>query len=266
MAHYAQYFKRVVGDVESGAFFELPQSEGAGFATPEFHTTSARHGTPARIKAGDTIWLFAQLSSDWGKLPVSLDAKIVVRDVEDLVATDPASKAAWKYHADKERSRWFSLFDAKRSIPKLRVTRKNRSTQSILGDPPKHLGQRIRFLQEIADPDPLYALEAEITGQRESFISYRLQDGMEPAFHHAARLMHQGQVVWWDRWRLPRRLVERRNNVSSDALSAAIFGMIKDERPLVWGIETAGYKDPKSYGAAERRAAEALGLYRPVPV
>lgn len=78
MRHFVHYIKRKLVDagknIDSGVLlYAEHQPEDQGFETPAYHSVPLNSGVASRVDTGDTIWLFSQLSSPWGKLPPSLD-------------------------------------------------------------------------------------------------------------------------------------------------------------------------------------------------
>jgi len=270
MAHYIHYHARHVRvkpakDVPQDPWYATYQTQDAGFRKPEYHITRRRSAPASLIGNGDCIWLFSQIKSRWGDLPISLDAKIVVCQREDLRRSPEKSAAIYRYNACTG-SKWFTLFDATGVLPSLWTVTQGGKVSRLLSKADQHPGNAMRSLRKLVDAEPLVLLEKCLEDRIDNFISYRLTDGTQAAFSHCRHLMSQGQSVWWDRWSLPRRLVERREDISTPALDQAIFSMIGKIRPIVWGIETKDYGVPECYGARERRFAEELGLYRSVPV
>ena len=120
-------------------------------------------------------------------------------------------------------------------------------------------------IRQLSDAGPLHDLEIRIDNAQTHFISYRHKDGIVPAFEKCSELVEAGHAVWWDRWSLPRRLAERREDVSERALDRRIRQQLLDA-DVVWGIETKHYEERKSYAAKEKRLALKNGTYRPVSV
>lgn len=268
--HFAHYLpRRVVSYSAKAQQFLMAQAQepGDGFDRPQYHVTRQRTGPATRIQPGDTIWLFSTLSSPWGTLPPSLDAQIIVERREEL------PDGTLKFHA-AEGSQWFLLANATDCIKQL-TTKNTRGEVSPLLPPSEaeiKLGNYLQSARLLVDVAPLAAYSTYVLNGKYSFISYRLKDGMKGAFEHADRLLRTPQtgqkhpeVLFWDRYCLPRRLVERREVVSSTHLDELLFGKIRAQQcDVVWGVETPGYLEESSYGAAERRVAKEAGKYQPV--
>lgn len=269
MAHFIHYHKRVVSTPkrppkDDPLWYTVEQSPDAGFDAPRFHTTRAATGPSARIKKDDTIWLMSRLtSSKNGDCPISLDAIIQVARVEDL-REDNASDVSFRYWA-KPSSRWMPYFPAADTMNYLRsVTKDRRVAEKPLaeGDGPE-AAKQLYQIREVADPQALFALEKRVDDAPLHFISYRLMDGTWHAFNKVRDLCDKNVALWWDRWSLPRRMVERREFLDDKRLTDQMSVSIS-QASVVWGIETYMYHEAGSYAQRERRQAMKEGKYRPV--
>jgi hypothetical protein len=126
------------------------------------------------------------------------------------------------------------------------------------------VGQALRSIREIDDPDPLLQLESDIEAQLLEFVSYRLIDGTECAFHQVAKRIGAGAAVFWDRWSLPRRLAERREFLNNATLGKHITHQIR-AADVVHGIASGRYAELGSYSEKERALAAELGKLRLIP-
>ena len=126
------------------------------------------------------------------------------------------------------------------------------------------IGQQLQSMRRLASQDLLVTHTTQASRKPLHFISYRIIDGTSCAFMKTSDLVQCGEVVFWDRWCLPRRLAERREVVSHAALDRYLMEKLKHS-DVVWGIESPKYAELKSYSAKEQQAAIAQGSYRKVP-
>jgi hypothetical protein len=238
---------------KSSPWFSKNQPEDQGFDSPFFHTTRKTTGPSARVKPGDTIWIFSQLHSPWGKLFPALDAKIVVAD---KIRKDDRIE----YIANKS-SKWFPLLDATSTLKDLK-------TKPIKGDPCPLLhenlsvGFSLRSIREIFENTSLLELEHTINNSGFYFISYRIADGTKSAFDLCERISKENTPIFWDRWSLPRRLSERRELVSNSALDEFLQSIIKNRKCLrVYGVDSPKYGDQGSYSQKEKELAIEYGKF-----
>ncbi len=258
MTHWAQYIKRIICDPSKQSGEDLPYVEkqplDQGFESPIYHTVPTGRGVGSRVKVGDTIWLFSQLKSPWGRLPPSLDAKIEVINRSMI-----ENGKRYRFEAG-EGSKWFPLFDCTAIIKDMKqqsATPVSDESKSLLLHDKTVLGQALRFMRAIEDPTPLIPHAEPV-----DFISYRMIDGTQLAFKLAQHLLSKGRWVFWDRWSLPRRLAERREDVSPDALNSTIKRHIEASR-VVWGVESPQYAKPNSYSFYEKTLATRYRAYPP---
>lgn len=263
MQHFVHYLQRRVAIVnyanKNDPWFAENQPEHQGFDMPSFHATRASNGPAARVKQGDVIWLFSQLRSPWGALPVSLDAKFVVNEVSDC-RSDPDTDVAFRFAAG-QGSAWFPLFDCSSCLEELQSIDARSKSRPLVKDTGAHPGLYLRRMRQILDPAPLLALESSIRATDMHFISYRLADGTADAFDLCDRLVTDRKSVWWDRWSLPRRMAERREFMNDADLDAKVFADIANS-DTVWGVESASYGEEGSYSLLEQQKAKQLGKYR----
>lgn len=238
-------------------WYATPQRLGAGFDKPVFHLTRRKTGAVEDIKEGDTIWLISELKSPWGKLPPSLDAKIVVQKV------CPYLDEWKKFIADPISSQWFPLTDCLDILRKLESETRMREKQVLIPHT-KEAGQQIGiFLQSIRklhSANELLKWAENIQKKPFHFISYRIKDGTQCAFEKTKQLTGANEVVFWDRWSLPRRLAERREKTSGKALNQRLLEILRKSN-VVWGIESELYAKKGSYSEKECRIANELGVY-----
>lgn len=260
MAHYAHYLRREVIEVPYedalDPWFADNQPDDQGFDAPVYHMTRSTTGPATRVAAGDTIWLFSQLFTPWGKFPPALDAKITVRSVRNRSEAGGPLTPGFRYEADKD-SLWFPLRDATTCIQQLCTKSAAGLVRPVLSHPKQPVGQALQRLRELANADLVgeWALGVEATPFE--FISYRLIDGTRRACATALQFVNEGRAIFWDRWSLPRRLAERREFLNDDALNAYISSAIT-RCHTVWGICSPKYAAPGSYSARERREAKRL--------
>lgn len=279
MAHYAHYVKRApVGPlavtgaerekaVQTGRgsetfrpWYGLQQADDQGFERPAFHVTKSTFGPAARITVGDTIWLFAQLRTVWHeKFPPALDAKIVVVEVHDLREKREPDEPAFCYRAGPG-SEWFPLFDARSALRALATVDARGVPQCLLSRSNQPVGQALRAIRQLADVAPLLDLERTIRRRGFDFVSYRLIDGTRMAAARSLAIVQDGCALWWDRWSLPRRLVERREGLQDAALDAQIRRRIKDPQcNRVWVVRSSRYAEEGSYSRQEMELASSTG-------
>lgn len=257
--HFIHYIKRKVyirKPASGKEWFATPQKLGAGFESPVYHITRSKKGVVENIREGDTIWLISELKTPWGKLPPALDAKIVVREV------CPFRNGQRKFIADTALSQWFPLANCMDILSKLETETKTNEIHSLISDSVtnKQIGIFLQSIRKLHSANELVNWAEQIHKKPFHFISYRIKDGTECAFNKAKELMEANEVVFWDRWSLPRRLAERREKTSGIALNNRLLKKI-DEADIVWGIESKLYSAKGSYSQKEYLKAYKLGKY-----
>jgi hypothetical protein len=213
MAHFAYYIKRKIvmltevcaaskrcsdsgGGYSDQPYYAEDQPTDQGFDKPSYHSAPRSPGAVSRAKAGDTIWLFAQVESPWGKLWPSLDAKVIVSQVEFLGAGEAPR---YRFAAAPE-SKWLPLFDARELLTRLLARNQFGAERPLLARDRESVGQALRFHREVANPDAIQNHCEYALSKKHNFISYRMIDGTEAAFECAKGLLESGRSVWWDRW------------------------------------------------------------------
>jgi hypothetical protein len=244
---------KTIDEVNDKSFFAEDQNSKDGFEHPMYHITRRQSGPVTKIEKGSVIWLFSILRSPWGTLPPSLDAKIIVERKEDL------SDGRTKFHAGKN-SRWFPLYDATSIIHKLKTIDNNGNEKKLWHENQKPLGLYLQSIRQLSGNHELTDWSNKISHSEFDFISYRIKDGTIYAFQKARSLMLDGKIVFWDRFSLPRRLVERREIVDNNALDDFLLEKIRS-CTCFWGIETPGYFEPKRYSQKEAELAKQLKKY-----
>jgi len=102
------------------------------------------------------------------------------------------------------------------------------------------VGHYLQRMRKLESADPLIAWEKDVMSRPLNFVSYRICDGTEKAFHMTCKLLHREEAVFWDRGCLPRRLAERRERVDDHALDNHLMApFAKFKR--VWGVESPQY-------------------------
>lgn len=262
MSHFAHYIKRTVtlphDQTPSSPAYAVHQSPDEGFINPIYHSIAINSGVAPRIKQGDTIWLFSQLSSPWGKIPPSLDGKIEVAKIDK-----DSIPGRYRFDAGIE-SRWYPIYDASTLVGRISTTNAAQKIQPLISTNQPTVGQALRFPREIFNPRCLIDHATAIEQMALDFISYRIQDGTEQAFGLARRLIQNGRSVFWDRWSLPRRLSERHQKVDAAALDEHIMEIIRGSR-VVWGVSSELYGLSGSYSQLEKQFSEQLGKFREYP-
>jgi hypothetical protein len=275
--HYAHYVRRRVRLTAPSrtdcteAFYRELQSDLEGLHRPRFHTTRSLTGPAARIRSGDTIWLFSKLTSPWGDLPPSLDARIDVGEEPYRVLDSPGNigetngKQQQRLRfAAADTSRWFPLADASLVLSALQTCDANGRVMPLIARASKSVGQALQSVRQLHTAAPLLDWDARMRGTRHDFVSYRLKDGTAAAFVQVCALLQQGRAVFWDRWSLPRRIAERREWLNAAAVEAYLEAQINEAR-VVWGITSKAYGAPCSYSRTEKALAELQGKLVLVP-
>lgn len=258
---YIHYVKRKIQtrypkDPGSPWFAELHDYD-FGFDTPAYHVTRANNWPIDEIEKNDVIWLISELSSPWGKLPVCLDGRIVVKSMEKIELDDGKEKQ--RFSAGKG-SEWFPLRNTLENIKKIEITKKDKSVYPPMQKDNAIAGQEFQSIKMINNPELLHEIREELIRSPYDFISYRVADGTKPAFSHAKGLLENGTSVFWDRWSLPRRLAERRELVSDLALDSFLLNKMSNAENI-WGIESKKYSEQGSYSKKEKMVALELKKY-----
>lgn len=261
---YIHYVKRHIVtkyplDIANPWYSEL-QTYDNGFNKPAFHITRSLTWPVSEIRRGDYIWLISQLSSPWGMLPPSMDAKIVIEDI--LVESTGNKKGKIRFIAGSQ-SKWLPLYNASKMLIGLYSILKNGVKKVLVKSQEDKVGQAFQGIKKIGDPSYMEEYASNIDIQPLHFLSYRVADGTRMAFEKARSLMDEGHAVFWDRWSLPRRLAERREIVADRVLDEVINKKII-ESTVVWGIESPRYNEINSYSAKEKELASTLCKYRPL--
>lgn len=259
--HFIHYLTREVKSRfpkdPNDKFYAQVQGLKDGFERPMYHITRAKTGPATRVKAGDIIWLFSVLKSPWGLLPPSLDAKFVVQKIEHL------DDGRIKFHANK-KSRWFSLANASSIINNLKTFDTKGNEQKLQHNEEKPLGLQLESMRQLSNGNDLIIWSDSILKQDYHFISYRIIDGTKSAFKKVQSLLlnEEANVVFWDRFSLPRRLAERREIVDDESLDKYLMKNLRSRSCIrVWGIESPKYSAPKSYSLKEALTAKKLDKY-----
>jgi hypothetical protein len=248
VADFAHYLRRDVVQVNyqdpRDPWFSENQPDDQGFTSPAFHVTQRSSGAAARVCVGDTIWLFAQLFSPWGKLPPALDAKIEVAGIEERVGGK-----GYRYDAGRG-SMWFPLFDASSCLLKLKTKTAKGDLSDLLSTSNQPIGQALQSMRELSNGNVLEQFASNLASIEFCFVSYRLVDGTRRAFEKLQELVARKNAVFWDRWSLPRRLAERREFLQDAALDRYISRQIS-KASVVWGIDSPMYGEKGSYSKRE---------------
>jgi hypothetical protein len=259
-SHFAHYVKRVITEPDylspSDPYFAEHQPEDQGFTKPTYHAAPKNSGVAARVRKGDTIWLFSQLQSRWGPLPPALDAVIVVGSIQKPHDCVPQK---YRFSAD-ECSCWMPLYDASALLAKIWTINSTGKSSQLISGKLLTVGQALRFMRQIDDPSPLLLHKQQVEAIPADFVSYRLIDGTQDAFSLVAQLVRHQRTVWWDRWSLPRRIAERREFFNHHSLNQHIKDAICTSR-VVHGICTPKYSEQGSYSETERDIAVKLKKY-----
>jgi hypothetical protein len=221
------------------------------FAAPTHHITRSRFGPAARVSPGDTIWIVSQLRSPGGNLPPCIDARIEV-------AVVTCDRGGTRRFDAGPASRWFPIYSASPELRRLKTKDADGYETLLLPSPVTPVGRCLQSLRELANPEILQTLETEIDRIPFDFVSYRIADGTASAFGLVGELLADGRRIFWDRWSLPRRLAERREEVDGNALNDYLLNVLRDSG-TVWVVESPLYAELGSYSAVEYEFARSLG-------
>lgn len=250
--------RRLPATLETPWYAEAQEATG-GFDRPAYHVTRATGGAAARVKPGDTIWLVGQLYMGKRKLPPALDARIEVLSV-DSRRNEPGFR-----YAASPASRWFPLVDLRPVLLGLQSRDAMGNLSPLLADPDRPVGFSLRRMRQLVDDEPFRRWEEAMDSRDHHFISYRLKDGTAAAFETAHDLCRRNVPFFWDRWSMPRRLVERRELVEDAYLNRMIEQHIR-RAETVLGVESPLYFEAGCYATRERELAQSLHKYRSVNV
>lgn len=256
--HFIHYLSRKIylhypEDANDPWFAEFQNPED-GFDKPMYHTTKRQTGVFKEIQNGDTIWLISQLYSPWGVLSPALDAKIDVCEITKDKDGRTRFKAA-------ETSSWFPLADVSTIISKLQTVTGTGKRNLLVSHSAKPIGFYLQNIRKLYSADELINWANYLEKKELNFISYRIKDGTKKAFEQVKLLMSQQKVVFWDRWSLPRRLAERRENVCDSVFESYLENTIKESN-IVYGIETPLYGEKGTYSEKEKQIASLSAKYR----
>ena len=260
--HFIHYLPRRIvvrppGDVDDPWFAET-QGPADGFVRPMYHTTRRRSGPATAVVPGDAIWIISQVFSPWGVLPPAVDARIDVASIEER------ERGRRKFVAAGS-SAWFPMADATAILKRLHTRTADGRLSKLIRARTERVGYSLQSMRLLASGDLLEKWSRTLNQTQPNFISYRICDGTEAAFRTGRELLSKGEVVFWDRWCLPRRLAERRELVADRALDKYLMSHLRGSK-LVWGIESKAYLAKGSYATKERSTAIRIGNYRAVPV
>ena len=245
-------------NVKDELWFAEDQSLDDGFFYPMYHITRSKSGPSQDIKAGDIIWIISQLFSPWGHLPSALDAKV---DVQEVIIQPDGNR---KFIAAPS-SIWFPLADMAATLDELYTVPNIGKPTLLMSNKNKPVGIYLQSIRKIESATNLIKWSDWLQGQSFHFISYRIRDGTKCAFEYTQKLLKDKddkKVVFWDRWSLPRRLVERREIVDDKALNFSLESKIINPKcSTVYGIESKLYSEPTSYAQREATLAKQLGKY-----
>jgi hypothetical protein len=120
---------------------------------------------------------------------------------------------------------------------------------------PAHILQSMRELDTGLD---IEGWADEMLRKDTTFVSYRIADGTPSAFRACQQLMSEGRALFWDRWSLPRRVVESREWAESGPLDEYLFERLRLSSQVV-PIESPRYGEAGSYSARELQEATKRG-------
>ncbi len=157
----------------------------------------------------------------------------------------------------------FQRFISVQKLSRLQTVSKNDDKSTPCDTEVSNVGQAFQSMRKIYSTTEIEEFVREVENKPYHFISYRIVDGTKTAFQKANTLLNDGNIVFWDRWSLPRRLAERRELVADLALDKLLNKKISNST-IVWGIESPKYNETDSYSAREKVLAVSLGKYRAV--
>ena len=260
--HYVHYLRREINaqapTSDDFLWYAQEQSPEAGFQRPMYHITRSQSGPSTRIQSGDTIWLFSCLYTPWENFPPSLDAMLHLEAIHQL----PDGRTQF---IAGDNSRWFPLADAQTLLWQLQSVNAAGIVKPLIADKEQPVGRYMRRIRQLDSGVPLLSWSSQLQAMPFHFISYRIKDGTRYACRKAMQLIQEGKLVFWDRYCLPRRLVERREQVDDNALDQYLLDTLS-RASKVWGIETEAYFEANCYAQKEATKAKALGIYETVNV
>jgi hypothetical protein len=167
---------------------------------PSYHGTNRRQ-VYERVAKGDVIWLVGMLVGGAARLPPAIDARILV--AKKQVTSGP--KDRWRYwlDADPTGSRFFLWGDASALVAKA-------FTGTTTGAPWRDRPQALRVARWL-DADLSTQLDehsAALEARPTVFLSYAWREATPLAAVLTRELGARGVGVWWDRWSMPRSVVE----------------------------------------------------------
>ena len=233
-------------------WFDLVQSEDGGFAMPTAHITGSNGWPTKEVCRGDVIWLFACVVYRGRRLPIGLDARIVVGGVEQE-KRDGRRKFIFRAGPG---SSWVLLADWSSVLERAKILLSD-GRYCGLPLPNQTFGQSLQSLRKLSDQTAeifeTYLSSVNRPGNFD-FVSYRHKDGTDAAVALVLSILKKGRSVWWDRWSLPRRLAEGREALAEEALENEIFARLA-EASTVYGVVTERYDEEGAFTRLERDAA-----------
>ncbi|WP_237931666.1 hypothetical protein [Buttiauxella sp. S19-1] len=267
MNHFIHYIRRNIllqknDDIVAPPFYAARKKTPESIYYPTYHITRSTQGPASRIKPGDVIWIVAQLYSPWDscwqQLPPGLDMKLIVKSISQKVVND---RPLLRFRA-AEGSMWFPYKNAVEILIELQTLNQNNTEMRLWGNPEQQIGYYLQSIRQLKDGAKLQEWASNINLEPFDFISYRIKDGTFQAWLQVAKLIHEEKVVFWDRWTLPRRMVERREFIDDKILTDFLQQKIQQCRQVI-PIQTDLYGAPGSYSALEKAYAIGLGKLKP---
>jgi hypothetical protein len=255
--HYIHYLTRKIdgklSKVKANKFYALDQQLDEGFIRPKFHITRSRKGPATKIKVGDTIWIISLIKSPWGKTAPSLDAKIIVDNIQ------VTKKGYLKYIASKN-SEWYHLCDMSECLFDLQTIDSRNKSKLLIENTINSIGIYLQSIRQLKNYEKIIEWSKHINISEYHFISYRIKDGTKAAFQKAHELLNNEKIIFWDRYCLPRRLSERREFICDRLLDSYLIEKLK-KSVKVWGIESKLYAQNDSYSYKEFKLAKQLNKF-----
>jgi hypothetical protein len=271
--HILTYLKRRVAS-GSSAFSSVDDSVVEALTIPAGHGFGQDWLWERHQRGEDiVIWLISILRFGRSYMPPSLDARIQVSKVysrENISAPPYIQRLlrTYKYAfaADRRHSYYLPWRDASKLLLNLEFELSNSPSwhSNLLNKKwsvlPLHL-QTPRILTEYSSSNLQRFAEATRLSPI-AFISYRWREGTELAKETAMLLSELGVGVWWDRWSMPRSVVEGKTSINPKGIRKAIDMGCRNCKYGV-AIKTKSYASEKSpWTKAEYEILKHKNLHR----
>lgn len=218
------------------------------------------------------IWLVSLLKVHDKYMAPSIDARIAVQQVycqdDESRAEVPGyasyllSKYKYAFVADPDpdNSRFFPLHDARPLLEDLRFASKSASRlpEKVLAEERfNEIPLRI-WTPRVIRSDCVSLIEEFAEAVKDGptvFISYRWAEATEYAYHASRALNQAGIATWWDRWTMPRSVVEDNATITEADIQRAIYhGFSRCQFGLI--LRSSTYDNSKWTRLEEKRLRE----------